>query len=60
MGGAGASPDCGEYDRRQCNGSPLTQSTFYLNYEDLFNQVYPHSVIKKYFYKSAVIVKMPY
>lgn len=57
MGRAGASPDCGQYDRRQCNGPPLTQSTFHLNYEDLFNQVYPYSVIR-YFYKSAVIVKI--
>jgi hypothetical protein len=57
MGGAGASPDCGQYDGRKCNGPSLSQSTFHLNYEDLFNQVYSYSVIR-YFYESAVIVKM--
>lgn len=40
VGGVGAGTDCGQYDWRKCNGPSSSQSTFYISYKDLFNQVH--------------------
>jgi hypothetical protein len=40
MGGPGESSDCGQHDTRKFSGLSFAQSTFYFNFEDLFNQVH--------------------